>query len=363
MITTLTPWLLHDAEVALWPAWKDGMPQAGPAGRGRQEPLFVAKSSLTITGNFEEAAVSADGTGARMPVASSWQISAEFPDGAMADEFGRVLSALPPGGYRILTVRWLDEPSGQWTKLSFYYVTPVSDGLADSGQIMARTVSLKSAFRQEKTGSGLPPELDPVIVGEVDWVCGPRRITCLEYDPATETWSSLPENETGDGGSRYVLLTPVTDEHGSDVILAAYLPRLTPDDADGDKLRRASIKWQNTVVMRIGDDASSFHHGMVLQAGHALQAIGITEPLVKLPQDRVIDEPVIVFRYLDRVYATLGHGVFAVPRLLENTDPPVTHDPAFRIPIPGDPNESTGQSGLTLLPNGAWLDGTVSTHS
>ncbi len=361
MITTVTPWLLHDAEIALWSAWKDGMPMTGP-GRGRQDPLFVAKASLSIAGSFDAAAAAADAAAGPMAAGIAWQISAEFPDGAVADEFGRVLARIHPGGYRILTVRFLDEASGHWTKLSFFYVVSVSDNVADSGQIMARTVALRSTFRQERIGSATPPDLDPVVIGEVDWICGPRKVTALEYDPTTETWTSLPANETGVSGSRYVLLTPITDEHGSDVLLAAYLPRVTPDAPDGDKLARASIQWQNTAVLRIGNQASEFHHGLVLQAGHALQALAITEPLVTYPQHRVIEEPVIVFRFLRRVYATIGHGVLAVPRLTENEDPPVTHDPAFRIAIPGDPNPATGQSGLTLLPNGAWIDGTLSIH-
>lgn len=364
MIETITPWVLADAEVALWAAWKDGTPMTGPgAGRGAQKPLFIGTASLSIAGNYQDAQTPADGSGAMLPVDVTWQVNAEFPDGVMADEFGRVLSRLHAGGYLILTVLFHDETLGEWTKLSFYYVTPGTDTAADSGsQVMNRTVALKSMHLQEKVGSGDPPALDPVVVGEVDWICGPMRVTALEYDPDAEVWTSLPRNLTGDGDTRYVTLTPITDEDGADVILAAYLPRVVPSEVVGDKLPRSQVKWQNTVAMRLGNQESSFHHGLVLQAGHALQAIGIVEPLAKIPQDRALDEPVIVFRYLRRVYATLGHGVFAVPRLVENESPPVSHDHPFRIPITGDPNPETGQSGLVLLPNGAWLDGTTAIH-
>ena len=60
------------------------------------------------------------------------------------------------------------------------------------------------------------------------------------------------------------------------------------------------------------------------------------------------------------VDATLGHGVLAVPGLTCNAAAsPFTHDCPFRLAIPGDPNPTTNQSGLTLYPDGAWLDGTL----
>jgi len=361
----VVPWLLHDAEVALWPAWQDGMPFHGPgAGRDLPAPLLHCKSSLTMTESFDASGATGHGwTGAEMSRGSNWTIAIDFPDGAVADTWGRLLSGMHAGGYRILTVRFLNEATSVWTLLTFFYVTPATDAGSQSGEVMSRAVTLKSSWRQETVGTSAVPGLEPVVIGEVDWICGTQRITALNYNPVTETWTSLPRNLTGDGTSRYVTLSPIDEDDGSDVVLGYYLPRLEAAPIVGTLLPAARVKWQNTIAMQIGNQDSAQHHGLTLLGGHALQTAGIVEPLVKLSQDRVLDEPVVVFRFLRRIYATLGHGVLAVPALEENEDPPVTHDPAFRIAVPGPANPSTGQSGLVLLPNGAWLDGTAQTLS
>jgi hypothetical protein len=356
----IAPWIFHDVELALWPAGMDGHLLRGPGGlREQPAPLFHCKSSLTITQTFDgSAATGHDWRNASSARDSSWQIQIEFTDGAIADEYGRVFSALPPGGFRILTLRFLDEVSGQWTLLAFYYIVPVSDADGVSGQVMSRTVTLRSSYRQERIGSAAMPSLMPQLFGEVEWVCGSHCIPAFQYFPETETWVSLPRNDLGNG-TRYVNISPVSDDPGADLILSCYLPRVNPLEITGDELASAGIVWQNTIIARIGNHESATHHGLILQAGHTLQATGITEPLMAIPQSRMIDEPVIVFRFLRRIYATIGHGVLAVPRLITNEDPPVVHDPAFRLAVPGDLNPATDQSGLVLLPNGAWLDGTV----
>jgi hypothetical protein len=356
------PWLISDAEVSLWAAWKDGLPFHGPGGgRGRQEPLFTSPASVGITETFEASAPTGHGwTGAETPAGSVFQISLDFQDGAVSDAFGRVLAGMHAGGLRILTIVFEDLATGTWTKLTFFYVTPSTDALSESGQEIKRALTLKSTWKQEQVGLVAVPSLAPVMLGEVDWICGALRVTALTYDPSTETWLSLPRNDTGDG-TRYVNLSPASGDDGADVSLAVYLPRVVPAPVTGEMLPTAAVEWQSTIVLILGGPESTMQHGLAMRSGHVLQTAGITEPLVMLPQDRMLDEPVVVFRYGRRVYATLGNGVLAVPRLLPNTAPPVVHDPAFRIAIPGPANPATGQSGLTLLPNGAWLDGTVVT--
>lgn len=358
----ITPWSLHEAEIALWPAWKDGMPFRGPgAGRDQPLPLLHCKSSLSITETFEDSAATAGRWMAADPAAgSSFQISISFPDGVLADQFTRLLSRMHPGGFRILTVRFFDEGTGHWTLLSFYYVTPATDTLADADQLMSRTVALKSTWMEEEVGDTGMPSLVPAVKGRLDWVCGTQCIPAMTYDPLTETWASTPRNLTGDG-SRYITLTPIDENPNSDVILALYLPRVIPLDGTGTALDRHAVNWQNTAAIRVGNHLSTHHHGLALQAGHVLQAAGVVEPIYMLPQSRVLDEPVAIFRYLRRIYATLGHGVFAVPRLLPATPPPRSTDFAFRIAVPGAANPGTGNSGLVLLPDGAWLDGTLLT--
>lgn len=358
MTTLHTPWTIHEAEVALFPAWRDGMPFAGPGSRGAAAPVFLAKAGLTITETPRHATSAAhDWTGAQPTAESEYEITVAFPDGAFSDSLSRVHSHLPAGGLHVLVLRFWDESTSHWTLLRFFYVTIESDEGSVSGEVMARSMRLKSTWLQETTGTGIPPAMVPQVLGEVEWVCGSRRITCLTYDPVAELWASTPQNATGSSGTLLVNFAPV-DGCSTDVALSAFFPRVIAGAQASPALAQAAVEWSNLVLARIGNHASAVHHGLAL-FGLSVQAAGIAEPLCCLPQARMLDEPVIVFRYLRRVYATLGHGVLAVPALVCSGQMPFTHDPPFRLAIPGDPNPATGQSGLTLFPNGAWLDGAL----
>jgi len=357
-MTLHTPWTIHEAEAALYPAWRDGMPFYGPGGRGSPETLFLAKASLTISETQRHSAASAYNRSGNEPTfEADFEIAVTFPDGAMSDSLSRVQARLEVGGLHVLVVRFQDEFSGHWTCLRFFYVTIESAETATSGEVMDRSIHLKATLLQETTGTGTAPSLDPVVIGEVDWICGGRRVTCLTYDPVSETWDATPQNDTGSDGTLLVNLAPV-DGCPTDVEMSAYFPRLVPGNAIPPALDQTTVAWCNLVVARIGNHASPVHHGLTLSDGITVQAAGCPEPIMALPQSRMLDEPVIVFRYLRRVYATIGHGVLAVPDL-ECSAPPFTHDCPFRLAIPGDPNPATDHSGLTLYPDGAWLDGTV----
>lgn len=355
----ISPWTIHEADVALYPAWKDGMPYRGP-GTGRQvhAPVFQCKSGLSINSTPRKSAASGyNWTGAQENADGEWEINLQFPDGVFADECSRVLSRLPAGGFHVLVVRFVDESSGRWSCFRWYYVTWDEDQAGESGQVIGRSMRLRSTWMQEDVGDGVMPELNPVPMGEVDWICGAQRITCYHFDPITETWTSLARNETGDG-TRYLNISPDVDG-STELYLAAYFPRVTEPEPEPPLLKAADITWQNLVIARIGSHLSALHHGLVLMGGMQIQAMGIPEPLMTHSQARMLDEPVIVFRYLRRVYATIGHGVLAVPLLTCNEPPPFTHDYAFRLAVPGPANPDGGQSGMVMLPDGAWLDGSV----
>lgn len=355
----IAPWIIQEAEIALYPAWKDGMPFRGPGQpRGVPSPVVQCVASLSIAHSPNKGAATGHSWIGNEPTSNGdWDISISFPDGAFSDDVSRVLSRLASGGFHVLVVRFYDARVKHWSCFRFFYTTIEADEDADSNQLMVRSLRLKSTWLQETVGADAMPTMAPVVYGEVDWVCGSQRITCMTYDPETETWLSLPRNDTGDG-TRYVNISPVLDEP-TDIAVSAYFPRVVPGDQVLPALPRGQVLWQNIVVIRIGNHLSPMHHGLILQGGLALQADGISEPLLSYPQDRMLDEPVIVFRYLSRVYACIGHGVLAVPRLLVNTPPPFTHDYPFRLCPAGDANPETDQSGLVLLPDGAWLDGTV----
>jgi len=350
------PWIIHEAEVALFPAWKDGMPFRGPgAARGVPSPLFSTSTTLSISESRRSAASpEASWTGTAPKLESSWEISLSFPDGVFTDGVSRAMSRLPVGGMHILVLRFIDQRTGEWSFFQWFYVTVESDELSESSQTMLRSLRLSSTWMQESVGSLAAPALLPDVRGEVDWVCGPLRVTALRFDPVAETWSSTPANDTGDG-SRYVSFAPISGS-SNDVALSAYLPRAAAGNQVAPAMPFAVVRWENQVLLRIGNHLSSTGHGLDLAAGWSLQTLGIVEPLRTVPQDRMLDEPVIVFRYLRRIYAVLGHGVLAVPRLTRNVAPYFSHDFAFRLAVPGAANPATGQAGLVLLPDGAWLD-------
>jgi hypothetical protein len=361
MSALIQPWGIHDAEMALWPAWKDGMPMRGPFaedadGRRWPEPLFYCKANLNIAETW--APGEAGGLawqGVAEAVGKSYKIAVDFPDGAVQDAWGRVTSRLPEGGMYVLTVRYA--AGGVWTTLRFFHTVVESDGSAESGQVMMRPLRFAAGWMQEDTGSGTYPSLDPLVYGEVDWVCGSRRIPCMRYDPLAEEWTSRVENDIGDG-TRFVNISPVDASEGADVFVSYYVPRTEEVEPGGGKLRRRDIVWTNRIAFSVGRWDSPTTHGLRFTEGYALQAGNHVEPLEMIPQGRVLDEPVVVFHYIGRVYASLGHGVLAVPGLTEGVVE-ARHDPMFRISPTGGNNPETGDNGLTLLPDRAWLDGAV----
>lgn len=361
MSSLIQAWTIHDADVALYPAWKDGMPFRGPGsegdGRRRPEPLLYCKADLNITETWEKGAKRGmDWRGNSEGRSKSYEIAVRFPDGAVADAYGRVVSRLDAGGMYILVVRYA---SGEtWAVQRFFYVTPESDGVGEAGQVLMRPMTFRAGWMQEDIGTGVIPDMEPKVYGEVYWICGALSVPAMRYDPLTEEWSSREENNTGDD-SRYVNISPVSDVEGSDVFISYYLPRVTEFTPEDGLSRRMNVVWENRIALSVGRWDSENWHGLHLSEDHTLQQGRFVEPLEMLPQSRMLDEPIVVFRYLARVYAVLGHGVLAVPGLF-NTVRPSTHDPAFRISPTGGVNPETGESGLTLLSDGAWLDGEVS---
>ena len=355
-----TPYIIHDADLALYPAWQDGMPSLGPgSARDYPSPVVSSKASLTITEvRTKSLAKSHNWIGHEPNLRSEFDLSVSFPDGAFCDALSRVHSRMASGGFYILVVRFVDLLTGHWSVLRFFYVTADSDESSVDGEVLSRSVRFKSTWLQESVGTLLPPTMDPVVLGEVDWHCGSRCITALTYDPISEVWTSLPQNETGDSFTRYVNFSPVSGST-TDVAISAYLPRVVAGSQVAPLLPQAAVVWSNVLLATIGNHLSAAH-GLALANGGALQTVGIPEPLLACSQSRMLDEPLVIFRYLRRVYATFGHGVFAVPSLSCDVSVlPFTHDPPFRLAVPGPSNPSTGQSGLTLLPSSAFLDGPI----
>lgn len=347
----ITPWTIHEAEIALYPAWRDGMPFRGPGTRADASPLLQCKSSLSISHTPRDLESSGfNWTGAESTADGVWEISASFPDGAFTDVLSRLKSRPSPGGFYILVIRFIDAVSGHWSCFRFFYVTAMADGVSEKSQIMERTLSLRSTWLQEDVGASSAPSLEPLVLGEVEWICGSQRVTALTYNPATLAWASLPRNEIGGGGS-YVRVHGADD----DITLSCYLPSLVTAAPVTDAPLRKNVQWGEGDVFHVGNSGSPTHYGLALGDGFSLQVLGIVEPLLRdyTGWDRGMDPVYVVFRYLRRIYAVLGDGVLAMPKITLAA-PPASHDPAFQF------RPANSGMGLVLLPQGGWLSGTVS---
>jgi hypothetical protein len=357
----MIPLLITHAEIAIFPAWKDGHPYLGPGlRRGAFHPILSCMAAVSATETRRPAAPAGFDWRGGPPSSfhTEWEIAVDAQDGIHADELSVLPSKLPDGGFYILVVRFVDPETRLWRCLRWYYVSAADDELHERADAMRRGLRFRAGWFQETVGDGGVPALSPVVFGEVEWRCGSQCVTAWIFDPDTETWTSTPQNETGDG-SRYVEIA-ISEEDENDLVLAAYFPRAAVESRATGLLPRRAIAWGNHYLLTIGNHLSAWCHGMRLHDGINVQTNGTPEPLLTVPQDRIIDEPVIVFRYLARVYAVIGHGVFAMPSLTTgSTPPPPVHDPAFILGPPGPVNPATGFTGLVLLPNAAYLDGTI----
>lgn len=350
----MIPWLIHEAEISLYPAWRDGMPYRGPGPRGAVPPVLSCHAALSITETKLKAAPTGFATATADPARDAeWDLSVSFPDGLFSDAYSFVSGRLPDSGLFILVVRFVDPRTRCWTLLRFFYVTPQSDETGDSGETMNRTLRLKAGHLQETHGATAIPAMAPTVLGELDWVCGPQRVTAMLFDPATETWTSTAMNETGDT-HRYVNLANLT---ANDVRLTGYFPLLQNQTRPAGMLPRKEIVWTMVDLLTIGNHLSAILHGYNLH-GLAIQQNGSPEPLLSSVQSREIDAPLLVFRYLRRIYATIGHGVIATPKWIDNFSPPTTHDPYFRIAAGTVLNPVSGLNGLVLLPTAAYAEST-----
>lgn len=325
------PWTIHEAEVALYPARKDGMPLSGPGGVRQTLPFLEHRVTLSVERTINPGSSQAfNYTGATMPEDGGWSLSVDFPEGAWSDELDRTLARLEPNGFYCLAVRFEDvENSGNWTLWRFFYVTLERDSTSENSQVMQRSLSLRAGWRQEQVGIGPLPALRPEPLGEVDWICGPLRVTGMLYDSATGAWTSTIHNAVSAdpdappyvavGTSNYTpfvsFYAPVAENSYGEGLLGDPALAGTP----------INIGWRHLLAFSI-----SAQDMLLAASGFALQMNGTAEPLMARSQARMMDEPVIVFRYLRRIYCTISHGVIAIPRI-SNSPAPATHEPDFRI--------------------------------
>lgn len=323
----ISPWSIHEAEIALYAAWKDGLPMSGPGtDRHQSTALFEALGSLAIEEEWEErpAGAFALATSVRHP--ERYSITVSFKDGLHGDDLGTIVSRMR-GGTHVLTLRFVDDAGrGWWTKLQFFHVVPTGDersASASGGEenAISRVLRLRAAHMQQQGGMTAMPALAPEVLGEVDWICGPQRVTGLRYSQATDTWSATSENSTGPSTPAYLSLVAGTGTH-----TFSYQKSSTASGA---------VTWVQTAAFTANSTT------LVPASGFSLQTNGTAEPLESVAAERTLDQPVAVFRYLGRVYATVGHGKICVPKVA-TVPASATRLPRFCL------------GGLHLLPDGAY---------
>jgi hypothetical protein len=338
------PWTIHEADVAIYPARMDGWPLVGPSPVRGSVPLLEFHTSLRIDTLLAAGTPAGmDFTGSPLPRAEGYSIQVEIPEGPRRDGLSLAASDIEPTGYYCIVVRFEDSGlSGHWHLWRFFYVVPDGDSTGDQDQVMRRSLRFRSGYRQIQSGVGTLPALRPEPLGEVEWLCGPLRVVALLYDPATGTYTSTEQNvaSTAVDAAPFVAVGE-TDGRGW---LSYFLPQA--ENSDGDTLAGdlalagtpLTVAWRHVLALLVEPSPAA----VIAQPGFVLQSNGTPEPLLRSSQSRLWDEPMVIFRYLNRIYASVGHGTVAIPAISADPPPP-THEPDFRLGI------------LRLLPFGGYL--------
>jgi hypothetical protein len=331
---------VHEAEFAVFHAWRDGMPVTGPLDRHQATGLITRfTSGLKMTrdpvgevprGFGEWRAKPGVFRHSEWTVETSGAVAALFEGGTL-----QVNAFLPQGAPLILLVRFYSEESGRWRLFQFHdcEIGPVN--AADSSENMMQAVTFHAGWMEELTGAsgGTLPSMVPRLRGVIEWRHAGRCVACWFYDAADDSFTENPENvaTVGEETVRYVSLAE--DEDGMDVSYLAAMTVPAPDPVAG--LPAVGIGWADVRALQINEVG-----GLVLEPGWVLQE-GAAEPITLPPSGMHWEHPQVVFRFLGRTYATLAHGVFCVPSLTNEAVEP------FDFPI------RLGR--LVLLPDGAWV--------
>lgn len=333
----LTPFTVHEADIAVFHAWEDGIAVAGPLDRHLQSGLVSAfRQSLTIsrTSPHEGERAFADWRSSPLPHGVAWSIETSAPLSALTDG-APVSSWFTPGIPLVVLVRFLCSITGQWRLFQFTDASPADSSTAESAQTMLTGHKFHAGFMEEFKGSAAEPApaLVPRYLGVIEWRHLGRRIPCWYYNAETATWSETAENQIplGEDTARYISL----DQSDPDDVRLSYLAARTEPGTQAG-LDATRIGWIDTPAFRI--TAST---GLTFEPGWHLQT-GCPEPITLPPSGRHWEHPRCVFRFGRRLYATLSHGVFAMPSFYADTTPDIPIDFPIRL------------SRLVLLPDAGY---------
>jgi hypothetical protein len=313
MIRIHKPLTIHEAEVAVFHAWGDGMRTHGPTPRHLTAPAAESfRAGLKIS-QADGDAGSAGGFGEwrRHPgeamQADGWMVEMQAPLGTMWDEGEHVASLMPPGIPVVVVVRFRCRDTGAWRVYQFHDAVSMPMEAGEESQKLTRAIRFSAGWMEEFKSGTLPP-LEPRVRGVIEWRHAGRTVRCWEYDPENDTWTEDAENTlTMDGVPvRYVSL----DFTGGDVAVSMLAAVSQGSVAGGQQA--TAIGWIDVAVCDVTESS-----GLTMAPGWLLETAGCAEPLMLPESSRHWEHPKMVFRVLGRLYGTAQAGVLAIPALHE----------------------------------------------
>lgn len=334
-----TPFTIHEADVAVWHAWGDGMPVSGPMGR-HLGAMAEFRAGLRMEQAGGDAGLAGEVGEWRLnrPVetrAMPWVVEFSVPLAASKDG-GAAVTALgaSAGAPVVVVVRFRDRALGVWRVFQFHdaVILPVSAG--EDAQRMMRVVRVSSGWLEDYK-AGTMPSMEPRMRGVIEWKHLGRSIRCWEYDFAAGTWMEDPENvNPAESGPERYFSWAVTDD---DLLVSMTAAATKAGELGG--VYATGIEWKDVLAFELLEGSSN----LTLAPGWVVEANGLVEPLLLPPSGRHWEHPRVVLRVLGRVYATIRAGVIAVPAINEGNPSPAPIDPPIRM------------GRLLFYPDGLWI--------
>lgn len=333
---------VHDAQVAVWHAWRDGHRSEGPLLRHLEAPAArFFRVGLTIrreevgageTGEpgFGEWRMHGD---AETISRAGWTVEMASVLGDEVVEDEKVSQMVAPGAPVVVVVRFLVKATGEWRVFEFHDAVFLPVDSKEDGQVMRRELRFSAGWMEEYK-SGEMPGMESRPRGVIEWRHLGRCVRCWEYDPEADSWVEDAENLTGDPetGIRYVSLDEV-DGGVAVSMLAAVTDETVLAGAEA-----AGIGWLKVPVFRVPVAGP-----LVMEPGWQLETLGCAEPLLLPPSGRHWEHPRLVFRVLGRIHATARGGVFALAQMSSG--------------LPESPLDVPLRLGrLRLYPDGGWME-------
>lgn len=339
----LRPLTIHEADVALFQSWPDGRRMTGPLPahlEATAEAKFRVGLSLTRRASDRRDGAFGDWRHGGFLTGGGWKVEFRQPFGSLLEASGKHVSSLiEPGREFTLLVRFLDEDTGHWHLFQFHHARIGDDlPIAEQNQIAEQSYSFEAAWLEHFRGSNPAtlPALEPREWGVVEWEHAGRCVPCHYYNPATGAWLETDENEHEVEGSGAVKYVSIEDDGGGTIELSYLTPRTVTES--GPVLDRTVLSWLDAKAANF--DAA----GITPAPGWQLQTNGCAEPLTCAPSERHWQHPRVRLRFLGRVYATLSHGIIAVPAVTEGAPSTPPLDPEIAL----HPN-------VIFLPEGAYV--------